>query len=625
MTSRPEHLLNILEFRALTPLPGQLYESANGVPGDLELIERSAAYYSQDSRGEQTFFKAGYLYGKSIKLDPATVSLYPELLYDDHPFIIPSALGQRVLSREQNLFQYLNHLVEEILNIGSETRNTKVPEKNANEAAITAVSKLQVVPQALKSSLPDVFAQARESKAALGDALHLLRTEPVVLNQAVNAGYLSRIEIVPDDQGKILAALTDRYLTAALFDAVSAAVKVIAIWDYIVRLLQLFDDVSDKVKRNIVKQELSNTFHLEYRRAQEAFKRKVAVYIARKRFRCGTDVKSGRSKIVMKGQPAECTVSNPQLHYILRLCHSDTSPSDAVIWIQKLDEHNGRYADDRAKLNEAEMTALDELVLIVSFMHMTSTAINMAPVSQKSGLQFIARLAELDLILNSIKSGAEFGNYVVPMHNLLEPQMATSALAALDDFILQEAGERLGFLYEEVLTDSLSELDFMYADEKARLGTADAATYVPLPKVRPPANGTQVAPPRAKEKTRSTIPSVYTITSPPEAAQTVAFEPAQLFKVKDTTASLFATLFSRSEARGSVSWTDFESAMADLKFSVAPRGGSRIAFNPPPSIEGGPATIHRPHESDIEGRQLLYIARTLTRVYGWTARSFVVA
>jgi hypothetical protein len=432
------------------------------------------------------------------------------------------------------------------------------------------------------------------------------------------------VELVPDDRGKILAALTDRYLTTALFHSVNAAVKVIAIWDYIVRLLQLLDDVSDKVKRNIVKQELSNTFHFEYRRAQDAFKRQVAVHIARKCFRRYTDAISGRSKIIMKGQPAECTVSNPQLHYILRLCHSDTSPSDAVSWIQKLDEHNGRYADDRAKLNETEMAALDELIMIVSFMHMISTAINMAPVSRKSGLQFTARMTDLDLILNSIKSRADFGNYVVPMNNLLEPQMATSALTALDDFVLREAGVRLGSLYEEVLTDSLSELDYMYADEKARLGQADVTTYVPLPKDSP-AKDAQVSPSRAKEKTRSANPSAYTITSPSEAEQSIAAEPTQLFKVKDTTASLFAALFSRSEARGSVAWTDFESAMADLKFSVTPRGGSRIAFNPPPSVEGGPATIHRPHESDIEGRQLLYVARTLHMVYGWKAHSFVAA
>lgn len=314
MTSAPDHFLNILKFRAMTPLPAQLYEGANGMPGDRKVIEESAAFYSQDSRGQRTVFKEGMVYGNSVEFDPAAVKLYPDQLGDGNPLVIPSAIGQRILQRQQNLLQYLNHLVEEILNMASGTTNTRVLERKANEAAITAVSKLQNIPQALKGSLPEVFAQARESKAALEDLLHLLRTEPVVLIQSVNAEYMSRAELVPDDRGKILPALTDRYLTLALFDAVSTAVKAIAIWDYIVRLLQLLDDVGDKVKRSIVKQELSNTFHLGYRRAQQNFKRQVAVHVARKRFRRHTDATSGLSRIVMKGQPAECTVSNPQLH-----------------------------------------------------------------------------------------------------------------------------------------------------------------------------------------------------------------------------------------------------------------------------------------------------------------------
>jgi hypothetical protein len=623
MTSRPEHFLDIWEFRALTPLPDQLYKGARNMPGDRELIGMSAAFYSQDSRGERTFFKEGWLYGRSIERDAALVEQYPDVLGDDHPLIIPSAIGQRILQRQQNLLQYLNHIVEETLKLGSETRITKAPEKNANEAAINAVANLQIRPKPLQTSLPDLTAQAKESKAALEDSFHLLRTEPVVLDQAVNTAFMSRVELVPDGQGRVLSAMTDRYLTTAFFDSVSTAVRAIAIWDYIVRLLQLLAESSEKVKQNIVLQELSNTLHLGYRRAQECFKRRAAVHIARKRFKRITDC-PGAPKIVMKGQPADCTVSNPQLHYILRLCHSDTSPSDAVDWIRKLDDHNKRYTDDREKLSEAEMAALDELVMIVSFMHMTSTAVRMAPVSFKSGTRFTARLAEVDMVLNSIQRRADFGDYLIPMHNLLEPQMASSALTALDDFVLRETEMRLGSLFEDVLDKSLIELEVMHDYANYKLRNAGTTTYIPLPQKSSPSSDTERPRPRTKTKTRSPDSSVYSITIPPEAPQIVTTEPTQFFQVKYTTASLFTTLFSRSEARGSVAWTDFDSAMADLQFSVTPRGGSRIAFNPPDSIEGGPATIHRPHGSDIEGYMLLNIARTLQRVYEWTSKSFVV-
>ena len=54
--------------------------------------------------------------------------------------------------------------------------------------------------------------------------------------------YWSRPELVPDDRGRILPKFTDSYLSAAFFDSVTTAVKAIAIWDYILNLLQLYED-----------------------------------------------------------------------------------------------------------------------------------------------------------------------------------------------------------------------------------------------------------------------------------------------------------------------------------------------------------------------------------------------
>jgi hypothetical protein len=95
-------------------------------------------------------------------------------------------------------------------------------------------------------------------------------------------------------------------------------------------------------------QELSNTCHLEYRRSQEAFKRQLSppLSVASKRFKRVTT--GYTSKVAIKGQPSDVTVADPQLHYILRLCHPDTKHTAAVEWIQKLDDHNTRHADDRA-------------------------------------------------------------------------------------------------------------------------------------------------------------------------------------------------------------------------------------------------------------------------------------
>lgn len=628
MGSAPEHFLDMFKFRALTPLQNQLYEGVNGGPGDRDILEktgfRHAAGYGPE---EKTIFLDGEYYGKSFQ--PTTPGgRFPLAISGAESVIIPRSLGELILIRQGFLYQFLNHLVEEILDLGSETRVQKAKgrEDTVDKALVTAASQLAIQPKPLSSSLPEVRAQAMENKAALEDYLLLLRAEPVVLDYAVNTAYWNRAELVPDDRGRVIPALTDRHLSAAFFDAVTVAVKSIAIWDYILRLLELLESVGDKVKRGLIMQELSNTCHLEFLRTQDALKRSVApqTHVASKAFKRMPDGSSGRSKLAMKRKPAEYTVSDPQLHYILQLCHPDTSPATAQQWIQKIDDHNARYDEDRKRLRESEVAALGDLAVIVSFMHFTSTAFTMAPVSRKLGVLFTARSTDLDTELSNLKPTADFGDYLVPMHNLLEPQVAAGALGALDEFIIKETGARLGSLYEDIVKDALDDLEEKYVEAKARQEKAGKkTTYVPLPGGPPLSTGERLAHRKAKEKTRPAQASVYTI-SAPENPEVVITKPEQQFQVKSATASLFATLFSRSEGHGSLSWTSFEAAMADLGFSVTPKGGSVFTFNPPDSMNSRPITLHRPHVSEIEGYKLLIIARRLQRVYGWSARSFVV-
>ena len=365
MTSEPEHFLNIFQFRASTPLYHQLYEGASEGLADRELMEKTGMRCRGVSSEEKTIFLEGEHYGKSFEPGPASGGRFPGLPFESAKFIIiPRTLGELILIRQQFIFQFLNHIVEEILDLGSETRKKTAPEKHGNGALITAVSNLSIQPKSLRIPWPEVRTQALDSKTALEDHLSLLRTEPVVLNQAVNVAYWSRAELVPDDRGRILPLFTDRYLSTAFFDAVTTAVKAIAIWDYMVHLLDLLDGMTDKVRRRLIMQELTNTFDLEYCRARENFKRKVApqMRVGGRRFKRMTNKASGQSKIVMKGQPADCTVSDPQIHYILRSCHSDASATAAVQWVQKLEDHNARYAGDRKKLTEAEMDAFDDLL-----------------------------------------------------------------------------------------------------------------------------------------------------------------------------------------------------------------------------------------------------------------------
>jgi hypothetical protein len=89
---------------------------------------------------------------------------------------------------------------------------------------------------------------------------------------------------------------------------------------------------------------------------------------------------------------------------------------------------------------------------------------------------------------------------------------------------------------------------------------------------------------------------------------------------------VFATLFDKSKSRGTVGWDAFEAAMADLEFSIFPKLGSVYTFCPPESMGAKKSfTIHRPHQSRIEGYMIPIVARRLRRVFGWGEKTFEVA
>lgn len=147
------------------------------------------------------------------------------------------------------------------------------------------------------------------------------------------------------------------------------------------------------------------------------------------------------------------------------------------------------------------------------------------------------------------------------------------------------------------------------------------------PLIETPNLALQIQQRRHRDKTRPAHPSVYDIAPQTSAAlQPEALERSPTIKAKKDTIEVFTTLFAKSESRGSIRWIDFEAAMADLKFSVIPKAGSVFTFFPPQEFAiQRPITLHRPHQSEIEGYKLLIFANRLRRVYGWGEQSFAVA
>ncbi|TLD34354.1 hypothetical protein PspLS_01215 [Pyricularia sp. CBS 133598] len=621
--SGPDYLLGILKHRATSSVYDQFFSGPDGSAGDRWRHVFKNCY---------TVFWDEEKYGWSMKVDP---SHKEEVLAGlkkaiDAGVLLSQDYGELILMRQVTILQVLNILVEDILDQGSKTRDRKqLPDKQVRTAADT-FSKLAISPLPAKLSLEDLVASARAQKDAFREYQSLLSSEPVVLAQAVNLRFFSHPGLVPDEKGRRLPAHTDKYISIALFDAIHDAVRTAAIWTYIDHLLNLLEDeYGDKVYRPILLQELSNVCHLEFVRTQAGLKRAVQTASGAKQFKRvsqGLD-KQGNERVNMKGDPEEFFRSDPQLHYLLRLCQAETTAPKAVGWVIKLSALHVNHPEEEAKMEAREAQALDDMVAITGFMRDLSPVVSMPPLSRKKGQMFVSRSQELETELNHTKGDLDLRDFACPIDNLLEPGMAPASLGVLDKFVIEKTGTRLGILYEDLIEDSLADLKNRYHEAKEKLQPHTDQKWVPLLLSSPQPPGLRVEYRREKEKTRPSHSSAYEIMPQPAPAEDEAkTTPAQIFKVSSSTADTFWKLFDKSQSRSSVSWTAFEAAIAELGFSVMPKFGSIYTFLPPESLNVRKSvTFHRPHRSQIEGFSVPIFAQRLNRVYGWKKESFETA
>ncbi|KAK1752278.1 hypothetical protein QBC47DRAFT_328954 [Echria macrotheca] len=621
-------LLTLLEYRATT----SLYEQYAGGLGDAlgdrdhiaEMMRTKGLRHVDDYKDCYTFFLQDEDYGRSVRI----LKEKEQTLAEFGPAIeaglcIPQAHGELVLYRQSTLLQCLVIMIDDILEGGSKTRKQRRQTAKPAEPD----SNLTLRPKPTKQALPDVLMTARDQLAALEERLSLVTSEPLVLAHDVNICFFTRPELVPDEKGRSLGVHTDKYISGAVLDAVHGAVRATAIWRYIEQLLERLSQTPDKTLKPIVLQELANTCNLEYERAQQAFKRAVQTGTGMKWFKrvYGVYDKSGNARVTIKGKPDDLMAADPQLFYMLRLCQQETTAAKAADWLRELHLRHTSHPEDRQKLDSKETEALGNLEVIVSFISDLASVVSVPTPSRKKGQMFISRAHDLEAELKNYKKNLDLLDFAVPIDNLLEPGMADGALKALDDFIVAKSGVKLGFLYQDLILDSLAELERQHQEAKSK--SARTELPPPAPLVIPEQPEERIQHRREKEKTRPTASKVFEITpstKSPEvekSAEDGVVTPK--LEVKPATAQVFATLFDKSRARGSISWADFTAAMTALKFSVIPKLGSVFAFYPP-SADQKPLTLHRPHGSHIEGYLLPVYAQRLKRAYGWDKDSFTV-
>lgn len=636
ITSSPDFLLQLLKHRATTPLQDQYTNGLDGRPGDyahiVDVMQRKNLRHKDATKFKHcyTLFLTEDGYGESTKI---VAEKRGEVLANmkkaiDAQLIVPQATGELILMRQINLLQLLNIIVEDILDAGSTTRvQTQRPTKSVSDAT-AAMAKLSVHSPPKSLELSDIVDISVDRRAALEDFIHLVSTEPTVLAHEVNLCFFTRPELIADEKGRILPVHTDKYISGAVFDAVHGVVKTAAMWNYLARLLTLLKDTADKQFRAIVLKELSNTCHLEYLRAQTSFKQSVAVGLGGTKWfkRMSTVPKGLAARISLKRSPESLTVENPQLHYMLRLCQDETNWSAAASWLQRLEDLHRAHPLEQDKLSEHEFDTLGDLAIIVTFIQSLCSVSQLPTANHKKSQPFISGYAALGNELTQLKSKIDLGDSVIPIDNLLEPGMAESALTTLDKYIAEQTGSKLGFLYQDLVDDSLKTLHQQHEQQKAKASGPKAEYITPsTPKV----SESPIQQRKQREKTRPVHLSIYEITplsAPAISEINTSTISKQKLEVKPSTAAVFTSLLSRSSAaRGPVKWDAFAAAMTDLGFSIVPRLGSIYTFVPPAKVEvQRDLTLHRPHGPNIEGWRLLICSRRLKRAYGWEESTFVV-
>ncbi|KAB5535289.1 hypothetical protein GE09DRAFT_1250423 [Coniochaeta sp. 2T2.1] len=656
----PEYMLNILRHRATKSLTEQLWEGANGQRGGeqalsqitVDLLQgkekltttipdypviftsimkgslRSVRAEEWDRDKLYTSFQDGDHYGETFKYDPQTFERFRPSF--------PLCKGESILWRKFRMIKFLTYMVRRILAEGQAVDSRELPHDSPDDiASLTAtLSTLSTDDKSIPKDeiLPYLVASTSDQASWLESCVDSVYNDPAVLTGAFNAWFDSRPGLVPEVNGNKWPLHTSKYFSPAFFGAVHEAVKESAIWELISALTELLQSTTDKDHRKMIAYDLSDICFLEYRRSQRNLTRHVQTGAASECFYRTSEVldDAGNARVAMRYSPEELTIFRPQLHYLLRLCHQKTTPSDAIDWPNRLGSLHSSAPELQQKLRVSEFEALLSLASITGVIKDLSSIIDLPVGSESHPKGFRSRLQKAEAQLNEIGEKVDLRKYIWPISNLTDPTVAKAALQGLEDAAQPIMGRTIREVYSDLVSETLANLEARYEkinglakkDTASDQQWASSSSQATSPSSRVPQSQR-----RSKEKTRPS--SAPTLTAPPEraadaeaAAETPPSVP-DVFQVSRSTWEVFNNILNRSEAHGPVNWDDFKSAMAELGFAIHPRFGSVYRFIPPQSMNTTrPLTVHDPHKSKIEGRKKSHLRRRLQKVYEWEIENF---
>ena len=627
------YLLEILKFRATTSLSEQYRRGPRGGPGDEAFIIGSMRINGlrHGSRLTDTFtvFWSEEEYGHCYDTEPGKYAQVMDFLsgHIEQGTCVHKSIGELIINRQIYFLQTLTILVADILDcelvpqgrvkLGPKAKSSKTPERAVREV----IRKLSIEEKP-KISVSDMVSLSSDHKSDLEDHLYLCRHEPLFLYQMVNVWLSSRPELVPDEMGRTASAITSKDINAAIFEVLHNAVTEISIWGYILELLRaLTKEQIGRAYKGIILQELANVFHFEYRRTQNVFKRFLQTGTDAKCFkRISGASDDGQARVKTKGKPDALAGKETQASCLLHICQPETDFGRAVDWTKTLDKIYDTKPTQWLDLRDNESDAFGDLVTTTSFMQCLSQAMALPTPNPRKGQTYLSRFKALGIELSALKEKIDLVQFASPIEKLEDEGVALRTLETFQQFIVEQSGANIGFLYQDLNETCLSELQRQYQreNETKERTELDATNY------EPPSLSRRIEERQQKIKTSLSQASTDGMT-PTAVTDTIASSSSSALQVSISTLEVFTTILKSSDPDRSVKWISFQFAMSEL-FTTAPRFGAMYTFRPQPDRGiKKPITCIRPSDLKIEGYRLLVVARRLKTRFGWSAETFQLA
>lgn len=450
ISSTPDCLLDILKFRATTTLREQW-------AGDDDVVQHALS---------TCFLTNEHTYGPlsaAIPLEPTLATSF--LAGVREGLWIPETTFEQILLRQSYILGYLNGIMTMILQY--ESKEQIQPDKQSRATAQSYTTSR--CPTAL--SIPELISISKEHAIHLHECATLIISDyeafPWTVQNAVNC----QPHTVPDKAGQPLYLPPSQSFEDSYFETLVSGQQKMFIWLYISELLEVLHTIVDKMHIAAILQELSNVCQLEYARSQAMYTRRVQTGTGIGLFRRipGSLDDTGNPRIVMKGSPDQFTRKDPHLHYVLRLCHPETTAQDATMWIEKLSILYKDHEEERGRVSDDEAESLADLVMITSLIRDLGVATKLPSPSHKKGLAFISNYKSVNNQLNSKKENLVSGCILTTTHNH-PPHCAGRVFeVSYDKQMTQKCVKSIHDLYQSMLQSCLEAVQLKHGPSKLAL------------------------------------------------------------------------------------------------------------------------------------------------------------